>query len=185
MAADQIPPAPSSAWLWPVGLFTLMCASVAVCVGTAIIASGDPSFGLEPDYYDKAVAWDHTAAAREASERLGWVAGAEISNPSWPTAERTLTVRATDRLGSPIAAEAIEVVTFHHARSREHVELSIGTGAPVPAVGVGAVVAAEPGCWVWSVGEARAGVWQVRIRISRGNATFVAVLDVETPDGGR
>ncbi|MEZ6234793.1 MAG: FixH family protein [Phycisphaerales bacterium] len=181
-------PEHSHAWLWPVGLIALMCGSVGICVVTAVVASRDPSFALEPDYYDKAVAWDESAAAREASDRLGWTAEVEVSLPGGdgaPDGARAVSLRLLDSQGEPVAADRVEVAAFHHARMRDIQRLSFGTGDPAIVGDPGALVLAEPGRWVWSLGEARAGVWQVRVRAARGPDVFLATIDTETPDGGR
>ena len=170
------------AWLWPVGLGALLCGSIGVCVVTAIVAAGDPSVALEPDYYERAVAWDEAAAARDASRALGWTVTAEVSSPIEASSARHLTLRLTDALGAPVLAERVEVVAFHHARRREAVTLSAGTGAAAPA-GRGALLSAGDGSWTWSLGPARAGVWQVRVRAIRGADAFTKTLDLETADG--
>jgi nitrogen fixation protein FixH len=173
------------AWLWPVGLTALLLGSVAICVITAVVATRDPSFALEPEYYQQAVEWDQSVAARRDSAALGWSAAAAVSAPGVPGQFRTLTVRLTDGAGRPVAADRVEVSAFHHARRGEAFSLAFGTGDRPPATGAGSVVAAEPGRWVWSLGPARAGVWQVRIDARSGADRFLATLDVTSPDGVR
>lgn len=211
----------SRAWMWPVGLITLMCGSVGICVMTAVVAARDPSFALEPDYYERALEWDETAAARDASATLGWRAHVEVSIPgaagtrsgesdlsradpdqfdpnqpdsnqsepdragSSQSAARVLSIRLTDADGQPVAADRVEVVVFHHALMRERIHCSYGLGGAAIVEGPGALVDAGPGAWAWSLGVARAGVWQVRMRASRGSDQFVTTIDVETPDGRR
>lgn len=173
------------AWLWPVGLVTLLCGSIGICVTTAIVAARDPSFALEPDYYEQAVSWDESARARDASRALGLVANVQVSDPIDASGVRTLTVRLHDAAGDPVPADRLEVIAFHHARRREPITLQFGTGSPAPAEGAGATLSADAGCWTWSLGPARAGMWQVRIRASRGPSAFIQTLDLQTPDGGR
>ncbi|MCA9288786.1 MAG: FixH family protein [Phycisphaerales bacterium] len=186
--ATPTQPERSLAWLWPVGLIALMCGSVGICVATAVVAARDPSFALEPDYYDKALAWDESAAARAASDALGWTAEVEVSLPGAdgaPDGARTVSLRLRDSQGEPVAADRVEIAAFHHARMRDIQRLSVGAGDPAIDSGPGTLVLAEAGRWVWSLGEARAGVWQVRVRAARGQDVFLATIDTETPDGAR
>jgi len=173
------------AWLWPVGLVTLLSGSIAICVATAIVAARDPSYALEPDYYEQAVSWDESSRARQASLSLGWVATVQVSDPVDAAGTRTLSVLLVDAAGDPVCADRVEATAFHHARRREPVALRFGTGDAAPAEGPGAPISAEAGRWTWSLGPARAGVWQVRLRASRGLSVFIQTLDVQTPDGGR
>ena len=57
---------------WAFAPVALLLASVGGLATMASIASDDPSFSLEPSYYEKAVHWDEQQAKRAASKRLGW-----------------------------------------------------------------------------------------------------------------
>ena len=67
---------PGRRWPWILaGALTVQAAGIITMV---TIASSDPSFAVEPDYYQRAVAWDSYAAQREASRALAWRAEVQI-----------------------------------------------------------------------------------------------------------
>ena len=43
---------------WPIAITGVLAATVAANIWVAKIASDDPSFAIEQDYYRKAITWD-------------------------------------------------------------------------------------------------------------------------------
>lgn len=154
------------AWaLVPVALLGTMFAGWGVMIRLAL---DDPSFAVEPDYYEKAVHFDeHQAQARESRE-LGW----QLDVVPRADAEGGLVqVALRDRNQKPIEAAVVKATVFHNARSsqwRELVFRSDGNGRYserlVP----------------W-----RPGSWELRFDVQKGSQRFLQVirLSVENPHG--
>lgn len=92
-------------WMFvPIGLLTL---SVAVGVTTVSLAVVGTPIGAEPEYYNKASAWDEHRAQRATNDKLRWNVQPEIT----PNGEGlpTLTVRIRDKYAGTIDAWSVEV----------------------------------------------------------------------------
>lgn len=144
-------------WAWfPVGLLGLL---VSVQVVLFRLSSGDQSFAIEPEYYQKAVDWDARAQAKQLSERLGWQAHSLIV-PS--AAGGTLRVSMTDASGQPIVAASVSVEAFPNARANQiqHVALQ----------------EVSPGIYENPLRVTHAGEWEIRVTAKRAPDTFAHTL---------
>ena len=144
-------------FLMPVALLTAMF----VGWGTMIsIALDDPGFGVEPDYYDKAVHFDAHQAQMRESRRLGWTL--ELETKAVAANAVALSVVMRDRGAAPIDDGHLVVTAFHNARSSELFELSLsGEGQ---------------GRYVGRLASMRPGLWEFRFRFDRGSDRFVHVV---------
>jgi nitrogen fixation protein FixH len=141
-----------------------------VCGITVYAAVTDESFAIEDDYYERAVTWDETMAAKRASAALGWSATMTVSAADPHTNRRWLTVSVVDAAGEPVALDGAQAVAFHHARRGEAREVklrSTGDGTAAGELGVGAD-----------------GLWQVRLRAVRAGDVFLDTQDVWSAEGG-
>jgi hypothetical protein len=135
----------------------------------AYVAIDDPSFALEPDYYDKAVHWDRSQAEARASEALGFQL----------TPVRTLTLGADgsvevelslrDRHGSALSSAEIRLEAFPNAAAarverRRLQEL-------------------EPGIYRTTLRHGTTGLWELRFAVSHGAARYSQVLRLEVSKG--
>ncbi|HRJ49541.1 MAG TPA: FixH family protein, partial [Phycisphaerales bacterium] len=103
-----------SGGIWPGAIFALLGVNVVVVAVTVYFAVTDPSASIEPNYYEKAVRWDESAARRASSGRLGWGVHLELG----PTAQgRELLATLRDADGMGIDGARVEVEMFHHARA--------------------------------------------------------------------
>lgn len=106
-------------WAWfPVGLLGIL---VSVQVVLFRLSSGDASFAIEPEYYQKAVTWDERMRERRVSERLGWQAQATITRGDSPMLRVTL----VDARGKPVENAALAVDAFPNARAGEVQQLAL------------------------------------------------------------
>jgi len=154
-------------WHWPVLLALLLGAGVLANVYFMCRAVSDPSFAVEPDYYQKAVAWDaHQAQARD-NVTLGWSVALEVAPADPATGQARVLARVVDRDGRPVTGLAVGLEAFHNARAAEIVKASLGE-TPDHAY------AAE-------VGVSRPGLWEFRVSAARGTETFTAVIDQDAP----
>lgn len=143
----------NGAW-FPYMLIALLLISVGANVYLLVRATNDPSFAVEPDYYQKAVDWDEHQEARVASERLGWSAEVEASRDG-------VLVRLEDAAGIPVEGAKVDVVAFHNARAgdRRRARLS------------------EEGKGVYRMDGPfeRPGLWEIRISAVRDQDYFSLV----------
>ena len=152
--------------VWPGIVFGLIATSMTLMTITLTLAVSDPSFGVEEDYYAKAVAWDETAELRASSDALGWSADVSISDVVDGKGERSVTVLLTDAEGLPVDASPTKAVVFHHARRTETFELRL--------------VRIAPGRFAAGAPLTREGLWQVRLRFEADNDVFLITTDVDT-----
>jgi nitrogen fixation protein FixH len=147
-------------WYWPVGLVALLAASAGANIALVVITSRDTSFAVEPNYYAKALAWDQTMAQQARNEALGWSLGLRV-DPTDARGRKIVTVNLADRAGVPIEGAQVAVEAFHNARASR-----IFSAALAP-LGQG-YAAAMP--------LDRPGLWEFRLRVTRGPEVFVATL---------
>lgn len=140
---------------WPVILGSLLLLQAGGVIGMVVVSGRDPSFAIEPDYYEKALAWDQTSRQREHSASLGW--SIDLAPPG---ASGTLVLTLRDRLGRPLEGAAVTLETYHHARASDRATTKL------PPAGDGRYAAPVP--------LQRAGLWEARITIVRGPDTFTA-----------
>jgi nitrogen fixation protein FixH len=156
-------PSPSRAWVWPAIVVGLLAAHVTVWIGFASVAVNDPSFAVEPDYYRKALRWDETAAQLRANEALGWKVAIASAGTTSVLGERELRCSVSGRDGRPISGAHVELVTFHHARAEDRVALALREEPP------------GSGVYLGSPRMRKAGLWECRVTVRRGDETFTCV----------
>lgn len=135
----------------------LLFSGVGANVYLVYAAARDPSFAVEPAYYEKAVRWDEIQAERQSSAKLGWSVEARLG-------AEALRVELRDEQGLPVVDAEVELEVFHNARAKERL-LSPATPS-------------ESGYELPGPFD-RPGLWVVRVRARRGPALFVAELEVE------
>lgn len=119
----------------------------------------DPSFALESDYYRKAVSWDAQREAERASAALGWSARLEAT----PGAQSTqLRVQLRDASGGALAGASVRVQAFANARAARQFELELRELAP--------------GSYSGELPSAADGLWEFRVRATRGAARFAQIV---------
>ncbi|HTQ04712.1 MAG TPA: FixH family protein [Polyangiaceae bacterium] len=152
--------------VWAFVPVALLAASV-IGVGTMCsIATHDPGFATEKDYYERAVRWDSEQAQWAENARLGYRASVE-SRP-WPGGVE-LVVRVLDRQGSPVRGATVHAEAFANARSADRHELVLAERTD----GGYAVVLPQP----------RPGLWEIRVRVERDGERFTANLRTDLAAG--
>ena len=144
------------AWAWvPVVILGAMFAGWGVMLTFAL---DDPAFGIEPDYYAKAVHFDeHQAQARE-SHRLGWVLDVE---PRTDTRGALIRVLLRDRNLRPVHGATVKATAFHNARSSQIRELEFRDEGE--------------GRYSQRLAPLRPGWWEFRFEVQRGSERFLEV----------
>jgi hypothetical protein len=100
--------------LVPVAL--LLCSALGVG-SMAIVAVRDPHFATEPDYYQKAIRWNHTQAQAATNQRLGFVLKLPASLEFDERGHATLELTLNDRLGQPVSGAQLAGNAFANAYS--------------------------------------------------------------------
>jgi nitrogen fixation protein FixH len=145
----------------------LLAASAGANIALVVITSRDTSFAVEPNYYAKALAWDQTMAQQARSEALGWSLGLRV-DPAAARGRKTVTVRLADRAGAPIEGAEVAVEVFHNARASRILSAALSPEGQ----GYVAVMPID-----------RPGLWEFRLRVTRGPEVFVATLTRDVTEG--
>ncbi|HEX5044696.1 MAG TPA: FixH family protein [Candidatus Polarisedimenticolaceae bacterium] len=145
-------------WIWPLLLGGLLVTGVGVNLLLLVVATGDPSFAVERDYYQKGMEWDRTLAQGRANARLGWTLACGVR-------AGTLSVVLQDRSGTPITGAVLAVEAFHNARAGQVV--------------TGRLVDAGNGAYERQLPIVRPGLWEMRFRAVRGQDVFTQTTPYE------
>ena len=130
-----------------------------VFIMTAItLATGDSSFAVVPDYYQKAVDYDERKALLAESEQLGWRVELTAAEQIDAIGEREVLVMLRDRDDQPVTDAAVQVFGYHYARAGEPVAFES--------------VEVLPGQYVGKARVGREGFWQFEIDVNRGEQRF-------------
>jgi len=143
---------------WPLLVVLVFVGNMAVAATILVIANSDPSFAVEPDYYDKALGYEREVEQRRRNLELGW-------SLSLPDLVRTaddgvceLLVEVADRGGAPIDGATVTMTAFPIARAGDRAEVSFD------AVGAGRYAA--------RLTHPRPGLWELRLRVERAGEVF-------------
>ena len=149
---------------WPAAVVIILGLTVAANVWLITVASHDPSFAVEEDYYQRGVRWDDELAQRTRNIELGWRLDASFSPIR--AGRSDLSISLNDSSLSPIAGASVVVVAVHVARAGQPVNITMTPGAP------GQYEARAP--------LERTGLWELHIDVHRGSDRFTATerLDV-------
>ena len=150
-------------WYWPYALGAFLAVVVGGYAAVIYIATADPSFSVEKDYYAKGLAWDSTMAQQRANARLGWALEVEIGTA--PDGQAEIRVRLADSTGSPLDGASIEAEVFHNARASDVLRASFGPGPDHR--------------YVARLPSRRAGLWEFRFHAVRGADTFTETVTKE------
>jgi hypothetical protein len=149
------------AWaLLPVMLLFSMFVGWAVMLSFAL---DDPSFGVEPNYYDKAIHHDAERAMERESRRLGWRLHLESRRSN--SQGLGVLVTLVDAESHPLGEAELRAEAFHLARSSERHHLRFIEG--------------PPGEYRALLGAARPGLWEFRFQADRATEHFVEVRRLE------
>jgi nitrogen fixation protein FixH len=149
---------------WP---FFVMPGVIAGLLGGHIVfiilaitlATGDRSFAVVPDYYQKAVDWDQRQADLTASDDLGWQVDLTPSEQVDDPGKRRVVVSARDGAGQPIAGATARLHYYHLARAGEHRSAELAE--------------VLPGQYTAELPMSAQGRWSLEIELQRGTERYV------------
>jgi hypothetical protein len=154
----------STGTFWALVPVALLLASLFGVGTLSLIASRDPSFALEKNYYARAVSWEAQQAEWAENARLGY--HVELDLPA--RSERPeLKLRVTDGALAPLRGASVRVEAFANARSGERRELSL--------------IEHDNGTYVAPLGVARPGLWEFRVTVVSHDGRFTTRLRADVP----
>lgn len=148
---------------WPLLIVVLLTIPVVAGGYLAYMATHDPTFALESDYYRKAVAWDATMAQDKANGELGWQSEARAT----PTANGLdVAISLRDKTAANLAGLKVHVDGFFLARGKDLQSGDAQLGAD--------------GRYHATLALPHGGIHEIRVRAEQGTAVFTAThrLDV-------
>ena len=143
---------------WPIGVAVILGATIVANIVVMRLASSDPSFAIEPDYYRKAVKFDSTMAAESRSLALGWTATSTFV-PSDSVGRPMLVVNLADAQSAPVKGATVTVVALANARANDLLAATLRE--------------VSPGRYESTIAALFPGQWEVRIDAVRGAEHFV------------
>ena len=109
---------------WPAVIAGALALHVTAMMIMVALATSNDSYAVEPDYYQKALAWNDTQAQDRRHAELGWIFEFTVE-PAAEGADPVLRATLTDASGSPIEGAQIEVEAFSHVRRDEVLESTL------------------------------------------------------------
>ena len=153
---------------WPALIVGALIIHVVASLVTVFIATSDPSYAVEEDYYQKAIAWDERRAQERHNRELNWQLDVEVAAAA-AGSDPTLVVRLADGNGQPLDGARVAAAVFHNARADQILR------AELAATGAGA--------YACPLAMRRSGVWELRFVVDRGGERFThkvrRLLDLE------
>lgn len=148
-------------WHWPLIIIALLVGGAGANIGLMLVAAGDASFAVEPDYYQKALHWDETMAQEARNRALGWSVTVAFGDTPRP-GQITLAAQVNDRAGDAVQGARVAVEAFHSARANR---VLTATLSPESAGRYAATLPLD-----------RPGLWELRLRVERGDQVFTQTL---------
>lgn len=136
---------------WVAGIVGLLGLQVVIGIGSVILAVGDPTVAIVPNYHQKALDWDASQRAVHLTKKLGWNVMPLVSLPSPETGKRLVRVAVRDRLDQPVSDLNVSASVYHHARGSEVYDLKF--------------VETDSGYYESMTSLVQPGVWQVNLQI--------------------
>jgi hypothetical protein len=161
---DREPTPRFNIWPWvPVVLLTTM---VGGLLFMAKIATDDPGFAVEKDYYKKAVAWDDHRAQLAENGRLGWKLSLQTKASG---GDMELVAKLTDDRGRAVPGARVRVEAFANARAGHIVSAELSS--------------APDGTLRGKLPLYRAGLWEFRFSAEQNGARFTKIIRQDVAEG--
>ncbi|MEO7458091.1 MAG: FixH family protein [Gemmatimonadaceae bacterium] len=156
--------------VWPTIIVLVLSGYVVFGIAAARLASSDPNFAIEPDYYRKAVTWDSTLAQDRANVRLGWRVTPLLAEIGPSGAELSLVL--SDSGGAPVRGASMRVEARQVAHADDVLQVALEPR--------------EAGVYAARVPMTRTGLWELRVDARRGAEHLTANIRMDasrTADG--
>ncbi len=147
---------------WPAIIIGALTVHALAWIAVAVLATSNPSYAVEEDYYDKAIAWDAKRHQDAVNADLGWSLQAAVTAPTVAGGPAVVSATLVDRDGLPVDGATVAIEAFHNARA------DLILRAQLDAAGAGRYTAELP--------MRRDGRWEMRFTVERGFERFTAVV---------
>jgi hypothetical protein len=114
--------------LWPYIIGAALALHVIGSLAMVYLATSNPSHAVEPDYYNKALAWDEKREQDRRNVELGWTLDFVVE-PATPGNDPTLRATLSDTTGAPVGDATIGVEAFANVRRDEIVTTTLSPSA--------------------------------------------------------
>lgn len=156
-----------SIWAW---VPALMLGCMFLGLGTmTYLATSDPHFALEPDYYDKAVHWDRSRAEARASAETGLSLSLTRRLAVATDGSVEVEVRVVDGQNSPFVGAQLQLQAFPNAYAERAQQLTLRETAP--------------GVYLGRLEHGVLGLWELRFALAREALRFQQVLRQDVVKG--
>lgn len=150
--------------IWPGAVVGLILLGMATTFGMLFASRVDGGPEVIEAYYDKAVAWDSTAAVRAASDDLGWHASVSLVTDQGTTPRMVLSVRDAD--GQPVEGLTGSAILSRPQRAVPLETLNLAAGD-------------APGAYVSTLTVHGTGLFDIALDLSRDDDRFVRTIRAE------
>jgi nitrogen fixation protein FixH len=145
--------------VWPYLIAGALALHVVVSLIVVFVATSDPSYAVEENYYQKALAWDDKREQDRTNDALGWHVDFSVNPPERRGDQPTLEVCIRDEADLPLNEAAVSVETFHNSRGGDilHARLEATD---------------TPGVYRATLPMAHNGRWELRFTIDQNGRRF-------------
>ena len=148
-----------AARLWAAAPAALLITLIGTQLAVLQAVLHDPSFAIEPDYYQKAVDWDARTEEQRQGVAEGWTTDLALSQRG-RLAE--LRVALTEATGAAITGARLSVTAFHNARASETQSVALEESTP--------------GSYRGALAVTRPGLWELRVLVETRGVRYVTVF---------
>ena len=142
--------------LWPAVIAGALTLHVVGSLAMVYFATSNESFAVEPDYYQKALAWDDKRAQDRHNVELGWKLEFTVE-PAAPGRDPKIRADLLDPEGSPLNQARVLLVAFSNARADERLTTEL---------------MAVDDHYETTLPMSRDGLWEFRFTVTRGDDLF-------------
>jgi nitrogen fixation protein FixH len=144
---------------WPAIIASALALHVVASLIVVYLATSDPSYAVEEDYYQKAVNWSEKQAQDRRNDELGWSLTFAVTPPTTPGGYPTIEVNLAGITAEPLASATVSLETFHKARSEEIIRITLEPSG-------------DAGRYIASPAMRHNGLWELRFTVTKGADTF-------------
>lgn len=145
-------------FIWPVVIVSALAIHVVASLIVVFIATSDPSYAVEEDYYQKAIHWDDKRDQDRENDNLGWGLDFRVEPPSAPGNQPSVELHLLNAELEPITGAVVSLEAFHNTRGGEIIR--------------GELSAEADGIYRSTFPMERNGKWEMRFTVELDGETF-------------
>jgi hypothetical protein len=149
---------PARGWFWPVLIVTFLAGHATMLTLVVLIASRDPSHAVEPDYYEKGIAWDALRASSLDPHTDGIEVAFQVAQPQRVLGKETITIEIRLPETGSDAPRQVRGMLFHHARAADRTLFDLADR--------------DADSLVFEADLSREGNWEIQIQFAVGERLY-------------